>query len=78
MTRSEILQSPKIMLVAGEASGDQLGGRLMAAIRARLPEARFIGVGGPRMTGEGLNSFFRWTRCRSWALPRSCRISRIC
>jgi len=58
MTRSEILQSPKIMLVAGEASGDQLGGRLMAAIRARLPEARFIGVGGPRMTGEGLNSLF--------------------
>ncbi|RCK47277.1 lipid-A-disaccharide synthase [Thalassospira profundimaris] len=49
---------PKIMLVAGEASGDQLGGRLMAAIKRQEPGARFIGVGGPRMEGEGLQSLF--------------------
>lgn len=49
---------PKIMLVAGEASGDQLGGRLMAAIKQREPNARFIGVGGPRMESEGLKSLF--------------------
>ena len=52
------IQTAKIMLVAGEASGDQLGGRLMAAIKARHPEIRFIGVGGPRMTGAGLESLF--------------------
>jgi lipid-A-disaccharide synthase len=49
---------PKIMLVAGEASGDQLGGRLMAALKARQDHIRFIGVGGPRMEREGLQSLF--------------------
>ncbi len=53
-----LMSAPKIMLVAGEASGDQLGGRLMAAIKGRLPQAEFIGVGGPRMVGEGLDSLF--------------------
>lgn len=48
----------KIMLVAGEASGDQLGGRLMAAIKRQNPAATFIGVGGPRMIGEGMQSLF--------------------
>ncbi|WP_245835405.1 lipid-A-disaccharide synthase [Thalassospira mesophila] len=47
-----------IMLVAGEASGDQLGGRLMAAIKRKADNVRFIGVGGPRMTGEGMTSLF--------------------
>ncbi|NIY74203.1 lipid-A-disaccharide synthase [Thalassospira sp. HF15] len=49
---------PKIMLVAGEASGDQLGGRLMAALKAKRDHIRFIGVGGPRMEREGLKSLF--------------------
>jgi lipid-A-disaccharide synthase len=48
----------KIMLVAGEASGDQLGGRLMAAIKRQNPNVKFIGVGGPRMMGEGMISLF--------------------
>lgn len=58
MTTQSSLKGPKIMLVAGEASGDQLGGRLMAAIKAQAPNARFIGVGGPRMEREGLSSLF--------------------
>ena len=49
---------PLIYLVAGEASGDVLGARLMAAIRAMEPEARFAGVGGPRMAEHGLDSLF--------------------
>lgn len=49
---------PKIMLVAGEASGDQLGGRLMVAIKQQESNACFIGVGGPRMESEGLKSLF--------------------
>ncbi|MEX2128928.1 MAG: lipid-A-disaccharide synthase [Xanthobacteraceae bacterium] len=48
-----------IFLVAGEASGDQLGGPLMAALRAQLGgRVRFRGVGGPRMGAEGLASHF--------------------
>jgi lipid-A-disaccharide synthase len=48
-----------IMLVAAEASGDALGAALMRALRRRLGEAvRFVGVGGPQMTAEGLASPF--------------------
>jgi lipid-A-disaccharide synthase len=47
-----------IYLVAGEASGDVLGARLMAALRAMRPDLRFAGVGGPRMEAEGLSSLF--------------------
>jgi lipid-A-disaccharide synthase len=49
-------QAPKIMLVAGEPSGDRLGASLMTAIRRRRPEISFLGVGGPLMGAEGLDS----------------------
>ncbi len=49
---------PLIYLVAGEASGDVLGARLMAAIRVQRPWTEFAGVGGPRMTEQGLNSLY--------------------
>jgi lipid-A-disaccharide synthase len=42
-----------IALVAGEASGDNLGAALIAAIRERVPAARFVGVPGPRMREAG-------------------------
>jgi lipid-A-disaccharide synthase len=52
----------KIAIVAGEASGDELGYKLMAALKRRLDNANipveFFGVGGPRMEAEGLVSFF--------------------
>ena len=46
----------KIGIVAGETSGDILGGRLMAAIREREPRVRFSGVGGEAMLAEGLEA----------------------
>lgn len=51
------------MLVAGEASGDQLGARLMQALRLQaralgVAPPRFSGVGGPAMEAEGLQSLF--------------------
>lgn len=52
----------KIALVAGEASGDILGSGLMQAIKARHPDVQFIGVGGPRMQAEGLDSYFPMER----------------
>ncbi|MDP1618518.1 lipid-A-disaccharide synthase [Phenylobacterium sp.] len=49
-----------IMLVAAEASGDDRGAGLMAALKARLgPEnVRFVGLGGQGMAAEGLVSPF--------------------
>ena len=47
-----------VYLIAGEESGDVLGARLMAALRAARPGVRFAGVGGPRMAAEGLDSLF--------------------
>jgi lipid-A-disaccharide synthase len=45
-----------LALVAGEVSGDMLASRLMAGLRPHLPNARFHGIGGPRMMEEGLVS----------------------
>lgn len=39
----------RIALVAGELSGDLLGGALVRALRARFPRAQIYGVAGPRM-----------------------------
>ncbi|MEM9401784.1 MAG: lipid-A-disaccharide synthase [Pseudomonadota bacterium] len=48
----------RVGLVAGEASGDQLGAGLIRAIRRRLPDAVFEGVAGPAMVEAG---------CEAWA-----------
>lgn len=49
-----------VMLVAAEASGDDRGAGLMAALKRRLGPGgvRFVGVGGARMAEEGLVSPF--------------------
>lgn len=44
-----------IGIVAGEASGDLLGSHLIRSIREHLPQARFTGIGGPRMQAAGLD-----------------------
>lgn len=50
--------SAHICIIAGEASGDFLGSRLMSALHARQNDAVFTGIGGPLMTGEGMKSLF--------------------
>ena len=47
----------RLFIVAGEHSGDALGGRLMAAVNsARRGRVHWLGVGGPAMEAEGLTS----------------------
>lgn len=48
----------RIALVAGEASGDLLGSRVIEALRRRLPGAHFCGIGGPRMIAAGIDTWF--------------------
>ncbi len=49
----------RIVLVAGEHSGDQLGFKLMRALKeARCGAVAFSGVGGEAMEAEGLKSLF--------------------
>lgn len=48
----------KIALIAGEESGDLLAAELIAALQARRPGIRFVGMGGPKMQALGLDSWF--------------------
>ena len=47
-----------ITLVAGEASGDQLGAALIRAVRVHHPDAHFNGIGGPLMQAEGMDCWW--------------------
>ncbi|MCQ8241273.1 lipid-A-disaccharide synthase [Rhizosaccharibacter radicis] len=47
-----------VWLLAGEASGDVLGARLIASLRRSRPDIRIAGIGGPRMEEQGLRSLF--------------------
>jgi lipid-A-disaccharide synthase len=49
---------PRIVLVAGEVSGDRLGAGLVSELQRRLPGATFAGVPGPAMEAAG---------CAAWA-----------
>jgi lipid-A-disaccharide synthase len=52
-------QDPLIFVVSGEASGDNLAGRLMSALEAQTDgRVRFAGVGGPMSAAHGLESLF--------------------
>ena len=44
----------RIFIIAGEVSGDVLGGRIMA----EMPNAEFVGIGGENMQRAGLKSLF--------------------
>lgn len=74
---------PRIAIVVGEQSGDNLGAALIQALREHLPEACFFGIAGPRMIAAGCEA---WEPAESLAvmgifeiiphLPRLLRIRR--
>lgn len=49
---------PKIYIVAGEASGDLIGSKLIAEIKKQCKTAKFKGIGGPKMISKGFESLF--------------------
>jgi lipid-A-disaccharide synthase len=53
------MSGPLVYVIAGEPSGDLLGGRLMAALKELTGgTVRFAGIGGEAMAGQGLDSLF--------------------
>lgn len=48
----------RIGIVAGEASGDMLGGLLMQALKNKRSDIEFVGIAGPKMMQEGAQSLF--------------------
>lgn len=48
----------RIAMVAGETSGDLLASHLIAALKERLPDAVFFGIGGSKMTTQGFDAWW--------------------
>ena len=44
----------RVLLVAGEPSGDLHGAALVAQLRARRPDLEVVGIGGPRLRAAGM------------------------
>jgi lipid-A-disaccharide synthase len=50
--------APRAAMVAGEASGDLLGGLLLQGLRGRWPQLQSAGIGGPRMAAHGFEPWW--------------------
>ncbi len=48
----------RLSLVAGEASGDLLGGLLLAGLKTRWPGLQAAGIGGPKLVAQGFDAWW--------------------
>ncbi|HID48643.1 MAG TPA: lipid-A-disaccharide synthase, partial [Chromatiales bacterium] len=48
-------RTPRVLIVAGEASGDLHAARLVNGVRRHHPEVRFYGIGGSEMRKAGVD-----------------------
>jgi lipid-A-disaccharide synthase len=48
----------KIYIITGEASGDILASRLIIALRKKIPDVQFFGMGGETMAATGFQTLF--------------------
>ena len=55
------MKPKSFMLIAGEASGDLLAAELVSALRVQMPDVKFFGAGGAKMTGAGVELAFDMT-----------------
>lgn len=51
-------RSPRVAMVAGEASGDLLAGLLLGGLKARWPRLSSAGIGGPKMVAQGFDAWW--------------------
>ncbi|MFY9476703.1 MAG: lipid-A-disaccharide synthase [Aquabacterium sp.] len=54
--------SPRIAMVAGEASGDLLAGLLLGGLRERWPGLPSAGIGGPKMAAHGFEAWWPYEK----------------
>jgi lipid-A-disaccharide synthase len=75
------MASLDILVVAGEASGDILGGDLLRVLRARRPALHAFGMGGAQLAEAGLEKLFDASEISvvgfTEVLPRLPRIFRV-
>lgn len=54
--------APRLAMVAGETSGDLLAGLLLGGLKARWPDARAVGIGGPQMAAHGFQAWWPYEK----------------
>src|SRR3982750_3291120 len=54
--------TPRAALVAGEASGDLLGGLFLEGMRQRWPQLQSVGIGGPQMARHGFEPWWPYEK----------------
>ncbi len=78
---TQVPEAPFFGMVAGEVSGDLLGGLLLDGLQARWPELRAAGVGGTQMAQRGFDAWWPVDRLsvRGYAevLPRLPELLRL-
>ena len=66
------LRNPRILLVAGEASGDIHGGDLIAALKHQAPQVEVFGVGGPALQAAGMQTLVDTATIAGMGLVEAC------